>query len=164
VKTITCLIAILATCSMMLAATAHAGSCNGEFGWLGKGTVYALQKGAFIFTGEFSGTLFNTNTSDPTHKMTTQCPGLWHVKGGSGTSNGVCIMRDAAGDKIILEWNGATGEFPVTEGPFTIVAGTGKFEGASGTGMFRGVSVAADDGGNSMGYATWYNCTYTTAN
>jgi hypothetical protein len=163
VKTITVLAATLAAGSMMLATSAYAGSCNGEFGWLGKGTAYALGKGDFIFTGEFSGTFFNTSTSDPTHKMTAQCPGLWHVKGGSGDSNGACIMRDAAGDKMIVEWNGA-GEFPVTEGPFTIVSGTGKFKGASGTGMFRGVSVAADDSGNSMGYSTWYDCTYTTAN
>ncbi len=146
--------------ALMLSTSAVAGTCNGEFGWLGKGTAYALGGSDFIFTGEFSGTLFNTDTSDPTHKMTTQCPGLWHVKGKSGTSNGVCIMRDAAGDNIILEWNG-TGEFPVTAGPFTIVSGTGKFEGASGAGMFHGVSVAADDGGNGMGYATWTDCSYT---
>ena len=124
-------------------------------------TAYNLEEGSFIFTGEFSGTLFNTDVNDPTHKMTSQCPGLWHVKGTSGTSNGVCIMRDSAGDKIFLEWNG-TGEFPVTEGPFAIVSGTGKFAGASGSGKFRGVSVAADDGGNGMGYATWYDCNYTT--
>ncbi len=162
-KTITVMVSTLAAGSMMLTASAYAGSCNGEFGWAGEGTMYALEEGAFIFTGEFSGTFFNTDTNDPTHKMTTECPGLWHVKGGSGNSKGACIMRDAAGDRLILDWEG-TGEFPVTAGPFRIVAGTGKFAGAKGGGMFRGVNVAADDLGSGMGYSTWYNCSYTIAN
>ena len=70
-----------------------AGTCNGEFGWLGKGTAFGLAEGDFIFTGEFSGALFNTDTSDPTHKATVQCPGLWHVEGGEGKSQGVCILK-----------------------------------------------------------------------
>ena len=128
--------------------------------WLSKGTVYVLEEGAFIFTGEFSGTFFNADTSDPTHNMTTQCPGLWHVKGAEGKSNGACIMKDADGDKIILEWSG-TGSFPEISGPFQWVAGTGKFAGISGEGMFKGVSVAADDSGNGMGYSDWWDCNYT---
>lgn len=155
---------IAATAGIMaLSASAHAGTCNGEFGWLGKGTVYALGEGAFIFTGEFSGTFFSNDTSDPMHKITSQCPGLWHVKSdGSGVSNGACIARDADGDKIFFEWNGS-GDFPVTAGPFTFVGGTGKYEGVTGSGKFHGVTVAQDDGGNGMGYATWTDCTYTLA-
>ena len=48
-----------------------------------KGTV---KEGSFVFTGEFSGTLFNTDTNDPTHKMTVQCPGLWNVQGAKAPS------------------------------------------------------------------------------
>lgn len=162
-KTTTDFAAIAAAATMVLSTSAYAGSCNGEFGWASEGTLYALEEGAFIFTGEFSGTFFNTDTNDATHKLTTECPGLWHVKGGSGTSKGACIMRDADGDKLIAEWEG-TGQFPVTAGPFQFVAGTGKFAGARGGGMFRGVSVAADDRGSGMGYSTWYNCSYTIAN
>ena len=147
--------------ALMLTTSAVAGTCNGEFGWLGKGTAYTLEEGAFIFTGEFSGTFFNNDTSDPTHKMTGQCPGLWHVRAdGSGNSNGACISRDADGDKIFFEWSG-TGDFPVTAGPFKFVGGTGKFEGVTGSGKFRGVNVAADERGNGMGYATWMDCSYT---
>ena len=152
---------VLGVFVLALSTRADAGTCNGEFGWRGKGTSYNLAEGSFIFTGEFSGTFFNTDTSDPTHKMTTQCPGLWHVKkGGAGTSNGACIARDADGDKIFFEWSG-TGKFPVTAGPFELVGGTGKFAGISGGGKFKGVSVASDDGGNGMGYATWTACKYT---
>ncbi len=157
------LFVLFAVGTFMVATSAFAGSCNGQFGWLGKGTAYGLGDGNFIFTGEFSGTFFNEDSDDPTHNMTSQCPGLWHVKGGEGASNGVCIMKDAAGDKLVLEWAG-TGTFPETGGPFQIVSGTGKFAGASGSGMFKGVSVAADDMGNGMGYATWWDCTYATGN
>ena len=136
-----------------------AGTCNGEFGWLGKGTAFGLAEGDFIFTGEFSGALFNTDTSDPTHKATVQCPGLWHVEGGEGKSQGVCILKDAAGDKIFFTWAG-TGSFPVTGGPFHVTSGTGKFTGATGGGTFMGMTVAMDDQGNGMGYATWTECSY----
>ncbi len=146
--------------ALMLSTSAVAGTCNGEFGWLGKGTVYNLEAGSWIFAGEFSGTFFNIDTSDPTHKITSQCPGVWLVNAdGSGKSNGACIAKDADGDKIFYEWSG-TGNFPVTEGPFQIIGGTGKFEGITGGGKFRGVNVAADDGGNGMGYATWTECSY----
>ena len=146
--------------AVLLSTSAVAGTCNGEFGWLGKGTAYNLEEGSFIFTGEFSGTFFNNDTSDPMHKITGQCPGLWHVKAdGSGNSNGACISKDADGDKIFFEWSG-TGDFPVTAGPFTFIGGTGKFAGIAGSGKFRGVNVAADDRGNGMGYATWTDCSY----
>ena len=138
---------------------AFAGTCNGEFGWLGKGTAYNLDEGNFIFTGEFSGTFFNTDTSDATHKMTFQCPGLWHVEGSEGKSNGVCIGKDAEGDKLFMTWGG-TGTFPYTGGPFQVTSGTGKFAGASGGGVFMGHTVAFDDGMNGMGYATWTDCSY----
>lgn len=142
------------------ASPVDAGTCNGEFGWRGIGTTYDLAGESFIFTGEFSGTFFNTESSDPTHKMTVQCPGLWLVKDGSSTANGACIAKDAAGDKIFLDWSGE-GTFPEVSGPFTMTGGTGKFQGISGSGKFKGVSVATDDGGHSMGYATWSDCTYT---
>jgi hypothetical protein len=70
--------------------------------------------------------------------------------------------RDADGDKIFFEWSG-TGKFPITGGPFQLVGGTGKFAGISGIGMFKGVTVATDDSGNGMGYATWTDCQYTIA-
>ena len=101
------LLAALGTLAFSTAVSA--GTCNGEFGWLGKGTAYNLDEGNFIFTGEFSGTFFNTDTSDPTHKMTFQCPGLWHVEGGEGNSNGVCIGKDADGDKLFFTWAGELG-------------------------------------------------------
>lgn len=153
---------ILLTLVVLAASTrADAGTCNGEFGWMGKGTTYKLAKGSFVFTGEFSGTFFNSDTSDPTHRMATQCPGLWYVKkGGVGTASGVCIAMDADRDKIFFEWSG-TGKFPVTVGPLQLIGGTGKFASISGSGKFHGVSVAADDRGNSMGYATWTECKYT---
>ena len=145
---------------MFAASTgAVAGTCNGEFGWLGKGTAFSLAEGSFVFTGEFSGTLFNTDTNDPTHKMTVQCPGLWHVEGAKGAVNGVCIMKDADGDKMFITFSG-TGAFPTVEGPFKITSGTGKFAAASGGGNFLGHTVAFDDGMNGMGYSTWTNCTY----
>ena len=150
-------LAILAIFSTSSAAIS--GTCNGEFGWLGKGTAFGLDEGNFVFTGEFSGTLFNTDTSDPTHKMTVQCPGLGHVEGGNGKVNGVCIMKDAAGDKMFITFNG-TGSFPKVEGPFKITSGTGKFANASGGGTFLGHTVAFDDAMNGMGYSTWTNCTY----
>ena len=154
----------IALVALAITTNANAGTCNGEFGWLGKGNVYGMGEGSFVFTGEFSGAFFNTDTSDPTHKAATQCPGLWHVRAdGSGNSNGNCIMRDAEGDKIFFEWSG-TGTFPVTGGPFTFLGGTGKFNGVTGSGTFRGVTVASDDGGNGMGYATWTNCTYSLPN
>ena len=147
--------------AIMLTTSAVAGTCNGEFGWAGKGTTYLLEEGAWIFTGEYSGSFFNIDTSDPTHKMTGECPGLWHVRAdGSGNANGACISRDADGDKIFFEWSGA-GDFPVITGPFSLVGGTGKFEGISGAGKFKGVVTAADDLGNGMGYATWTDCSYT---
>ena len=151
------LLAALGTLAFSTAVSA--GTCNGEFGWLGKGTAYNLDEGNFIFTGEFSGTFFNTDTSDPTHKMTFQCPGLWHVEGGEGNSNGVCIGKDADGDKLFFKWAG-TGAFPYTGGPFQVTSGTGKFDGAGGNGDFLGHTVAFDEGMNGMGYATWTNCTY----
>ena len=142
-----------------VSSAAISGTCNGEFGWLGKGTAFNLDQGNFVFTGEFSGTLFNTDTNDPTHKMTVQCPGLWHVEGTEGAVNGACIMKDAEGDKMFITFNGK-GAFPKVKGPFQITSGTGKFAGASGGGTFLGHTVAFDDAMNGMGYSTWTNCTY----
>lgn len=153
------LLTFLALGLFSVSTGALAGTCNGEFGWLGKGKVFGLAEGDFIFTGEFSGAFFNTDVNDPTHKATVQCPGSWHVQGGEGKSQGVCILKDAAGDKMFFTWAG-TGSFPVTGGPFQVTGGTGKFEGSAGGGEFMGHTVAMDDQMNGMGYATWTNCTY----
>ena len=46
------LLTFLALGMFAASTSAVAGTCNGEFGWLGKGTAFSLAEGSFVFTAE----------------------------------------------------------------------------------------------------------------
>ena len=152
------LVLLAALSTLALSTAAVAGTCNGEFGWLGKGTAYNLEEGNFIFTGEFSGTFFNTDTSDPTHKMTFQCPGLWHVEGSEGSSNGACIGKDADGDTLTYSITGGADKdlftIDASTGVLSFIAGPDYEDpGDSGEDNLYDIAITVSDGTNDTSQA-----------
>jgi hypothetical protein len=80
-----------------LGSPAHSEDWNavGQFGFFAVGRAYQIEKGHFVWVGEYSGTFFNDKgESSPSHQAGGKCPaftdltGHVHVNWQDGTSSG----------------------------------------------------------------------------
>ena len=129
----------------------------GEFGWMGVGKAYEIDKGHFYWVGEFTGTFFNDKGKGSLfHHAGVKCPAYNDLNFPTGKSKGggYCVITDKDGDKAYLSW---ANEGDNTSGPgtFTYTGGTGKYTGISGTNKFLGVTEINWSDGTATGYATW---------
>jgi hypothetical protein len=151
-------IAALLICSALaIPAQAQDWKAVGEFGWLGVGKAYEIDKGHFYWVGEFTGTFFNDKGKGSLfHHAGVKCPAHNDLNFPTGKSKagGYCVITDKDGDKAYLSWanegDGTTGP-----GTFTYTGGTGKYTGISGTNKFIGVTEINWSDGTATGYATW---------
>ena len=129
----------------------------GEFGWMGVGKAYEIDKGHFYWVGEFTGTFFNDKGKGSLfHHAGVKCPAYndlnFHT--GKNKDGGYCVITDKDGDKAYLSWLGE-GDNTTGPGTFTYTGGTGKYAGISGTNKFVGVTEINWSDGTATGYATW---------
>lgn len=78
------------------------------------------------------------------------CTILNDVHKGRANANGTCVVTDADGDKIFVEWKCA-GVMPACPGTERFVGGTGKYTGISGNQKFQGNFI----GDAGAGWSDW---------
>jgi hypothetical protein len=93
-------------------------------------------------------TLEADDPESPMAGLAGPCFGQLEIVGDDASGGGYCTWTDGDGDSYVARWSasavGAEGESApaslsasATEGEWTVVGGTGKWEGASGGGSFR---------------------------
>ena len=129
----------------------------GQFGWIGVGKAYELEKGHYYWVGEFSGTFFNDKGDGSLfHFAGLKCPAFNDLNfvTGVGKSGGYCIAADADGDQAYITWQ-LSGAPKRSTGSFTYTGGTGKYKDIKGTFPFTGVTQVNWADGTASGYAIW---------
>jgi hypothetical protein len=129
----------------------------GEFGWLGVGKAYEIDKGHYFWVGEFTGTFFSDKGKGGLfHHAGIKCPAYndLNFPTGKGKAGGYCVITDKDGDKAYVTWSNE-GDVGSAPGTFTYTGGTGKYTGISGNNKFVGVTEINWADGTATGYATW---------
>ncbi len=113
-----------------------------------KGQIYAIGTSELAIETEaftsnragFSGTFAADDPSSIVHLTTYDCSVLTHASMDESRSRtarvgaiGVCLVSDRDGDVFVAEWRRPVGD---ATGTWTIVRGSGKFEGAAGEGSY----------------------------
>lgn len=80
------------------------GTYSAHFGWVFKGDVQELGASRSVSTGMVNGVIFNDAGKGFLHKVRADCTLMNDVKEGRANADGTCVMTDADGDKIFLEW------------------------------------------------------------
>ena len=133
------------------------GKFSVHYGWKDvRTTTKDLGGGATLYIGEDHGAGFNDAGSGIMHLSAVTCPevGIVHAKGYNFVGN--CVISDADGDNIFLNWE-CTGppKGPGLEGqcvgPLTIWGGTGKYEGITGKVEYHGGFI----GKGPHGFSIW---------
>jgi hypothetical protein len=133
------------------------GKFSVHYGWKAAAQTKDLGGGATLFIGEDHGAAFNDAGSGLMHLSAVTCPqsGIVHAKGFDFRGN--CVITDAEGDSIFLNWEctgPAKGPGPQEgrcAGTETIWGGTGKYEGITGKVEFHGGLI----GKGPHGYSIW---------
>jgi hypothetical protein len=155
-------IALGLTAVIGLGFPAHAEDWKavGQFGWFGVGKAYPLEKGHFVWVGEFSGTFFNDKGKGSLFDQAgVKCPGIQNNDTNNKKNKGMghCTITDAAGDQAYLSWQGEGDGVPghTGSGTFEYTGGTGKYAGITGKNTYAASTQVKWDDGTSSGYATW---------
>ena len=126
------------------------GKYSGHFGWVFKGDVQDMGPGRSVSAGMVSGVMFNDAGKGFMHKSRVDCALMNDVNQGKANAKGTCVIMDADGDKIFLEWR-CTGTMPSCPGDEKFVGGTGKYKGITGDQKFQGNFI----GNTGAGWSDW---------
>jgi hypothetical protein len=94
--------------------------------------------------------MFNDAGKGFMHKARVDCTLFNDVNQGRANANGTCVVTDADGDKVFVEWKCA-GVMPACPGDERFVGGTGKYKGISGIQKFQGNFI----GTTGAGWSDW---------
>jgi len=114
-------LALAVLCLSLPAAAADlpkSGKYSGHYGWTFTGQVQKLGEDWVVYAGVVPGVMFND------------------VNKGRANANGTCVVTDADGDNIFVEWK-YSGVMPACPGTERFVGGTSKYTGISGDQKFR---------------------------
>jgi hypothetical protein len=123
------------------AQMAKQGTYAGWFGWSSSGTLYEMGKDEVHWVGEYGGATINDAGKGLWHDAGMVCQGSQRIKNGLSTAEGTCVMTDAEGDKTWGQWS-CTGKFPVCDGNYEILGGSGKYAGITGKNTFHSMALA----------------------
>jgi hypothetical protein len=140
----------------MVPAQAEDWKITGEFGWLGVGKPFQIEKGRIYWVGEFSGVLAgDKGNASPLDQTGWKCPGFNDLDFNNKKSRaaGYCIMSDTGGDQAYASWQ-CEGDTQICHGTFNYTGGTGKFQGISGSNTFVGHIQVNWPDGTTSGYST----------
>ncbi len=134
------------------------GKFSVHYGWKAMyDKVQDLGNGNTLFIGEDHGAVFNDAGSGFMHRSAVTCPEIGVVRVSGFDFRGNCVITDADGDIIFLNWEctgPAKGPGPQEgrcAGTETIWGGTGKYEGITGKVEFHGGLI----GKGPHGYSIW---------
>ena len=153
---ITPIVSLLALAAFCLTSSATAGDLpksgkySGHYGWTFTGQVQQLGEDRTIYAGVVPGVMFNDKGKGFMHKSRVDCTILNDVNKGRANANGTCVVTDADGDKIFVEWQ-CTGKMPACPGTERFVGGTGKYNGITGKQTFQGNFI----GDTGAGWSDW---------
>ena len=126
------------------------GTYSAHFGWVFKGDVQEMGPNRTIYSGMVNGVMFNDAGKGFMHKSRVDCVLMNDVVQGKANAKGTCVVMDAAGDKIFVEWK-CSGPMPSCPGDEKFVGGTGKFTGITGDQKFQGNFI----GNTGAGWSDW---------
>jgi hypothetical protein len=130
---------------------------TGDFGFLGVGKVFQLEKGHIYWVGEFSGTFANDKgKGSPLDQTGWKCPGSNDLdfNNKKNKAAGYCIVSDPGGDQAYTTWQ-CQGDTQSCNGTFEYTGGTGKYQGISGSNTFVGHTQVNWPDGTASGYSTF---------
>ena len=142
-------VALAAAClssSALAADLPKSGTYTAHFGWTFSGQVQELGANRVVYVGVLPGVIFNDAGKGFLHKARVDCTLFNDVNQGRANANGSCVVTDADGDKVFLEWKCA-GAMPACPGDERFVGGTGKYNGISGSSKFQGNFIGATGAG-----------------
>lgn len=126
------------------------GTYSGHYGWTFTGQVQELGPDRTVYAGVVPGVMFNDAGAGFMHKARVDCTLFNDVNKGRAHANGTCVVTDADGDKIFVEWK-CEGVMPECPGTERFVGGTGKYTGISGDQVFQGNFI----GNTGAGWSDW---------
>jgi len=144
-----CTLAIAAVCLSSLTSAADlpkSGRYSAHFGWTFSGQVQELGATHVVYAGVVAGVIFNDAGEGFLHKARVDCPIYNDVNQGRANATGSCVVIDADGDQVFMEWKCA-GAMPACPGDEQFVGGTGKYNGISGSSKFQGNFISATGAG-----------------
>lgn len=152
--------ALAAALGLGFPAQAEDWKVVGQFGWFGVGKAYQIEKGHFVWSGEFSGTFFNDKGKGSLFDQAgVKCPAFLDNDTNKKKSKaaGYCTITDLAGDQAYLSWQNEGDGTPghPAPGTFEYTGGTGKYQGITGKNTFAGVTQVRWEDGTFTGYSTW---------
>jgi hypothetical protein len=129
---------------------AKTGKYSGHFGWTFTGQTQNLGEDRVVYVGIVAGVMFNNEGKGFLHKARSDCSLFNDVNKGHASANGTCVVTDADGDRLFVEWKCA-GAMPACPGTEQFVGGTGKYKGISGDQKFQGNFI----GNTGAGWSDW---------
>jgi hypothetical protein len=144
---------VAAVCFSLSSAAADppkSGKYSGHYGWTFVGQVQKLGADRTVYAGVVPGVMFNNEGKGFMHKSRVDCTLYNDVNKGRANATGTCVVTDAAGDKIFVEWKCA-GVMPACPGTERFVGGTGKYKGITGEQKFQGNFI----GDTGAGWSDW---------
>lgn len=144
------LAALLLSTSVSAADLPKSGTYSGHYGWTFTGQVQQLGPDRTVYAGVVPGVMFNDEGRGFMHKARVDCTLYNDVNKGRANATGTCVVMDADGDKIFVEWKCA-GVMPACPGTERFVGGTGKYTGISGEQTFQGNFI----GDTGAGWSDW---------
>jgi hypothetical protein len=126
----------------------------GNFGWLGVGKVFQLEKGHIYWVGEFSGGFTSDKGKGPFDGTGWKCPASNDLdfNNKKNKAMGYCIISDPGGDLAYISWQ-CQGDTQICNGTFDFTGGTGKYQGISGGNTFVGHTQVNWPDGTASGYS-----------
>jgi hypothetical protein len=153
---ITSIVSLLALAALCLTSSATAGDLpksgkySGHYGWTFTGQVQQLGEDRVVYAGVVPGVMFNDKGKGFMHKARVDCTIFNDVHKGRANANGTCVVMDADGDKVFVEWK-CSGVMPACPGTERFVGGTGKYKGITGKQTFQGNFI----GDTGAGWSDW---------
>jgi hypothetical protein len=134
--------------------------------WQGQGKFFPVGAEEALFVGEFGGIFFVEDRRGALDAARIVCPGTVNMNRISGAQSGEgrCVLTDRNNNQIFAKW-ACVGMFGTgCSGRFTLVGGTGRFQGIAGEGeisirsaILEGANQASDGSvrETAAGIAVW---------
>jgi hypothetical protein len=161
---------LVSAISVCAVADAEEGTVNAAATWKGRSFAFPVGQDQVYLVGVYSGTFFVNDGKGALHTASIVCPATAEgdLKSMTKTGQGRCILTDEDGNRVYAKF-ACKGDLEGCRGPFSIVGGTGKFDGITGEGEMisrilvrQGTTVTgfqnAEQEGD--GIATWPSLTY----
>jgi len=152
-KSAVCALAIAAAMLSLAVSAADlpkSGKYSAHYGWTFTGQVQKLGDDRVVYAGVLPGVIFNNEGKGFMHKARVDCTLFNDVNKGHASANGTCVVMDADGDKVFVEWR-CSGVMPACPGTERFIGGTGKYKDISGDQKFQGNFI----GETGAGWSDW---------